>query len=190
MHEFAEPEPFFSWAKPAHVGIFFIQFFLYRAGSHTKHHWRCSFMRKYLAGSKGHPKVLMPHRPFQWPFFPTTWTFILFLTAAKRANEDTHTRRSCVTPKRASPARCYNNAHALARPASILSSWENNNDNSSSSSSSKKDGEIELAFDALCPPPILHLRSGNFSHFLCSRFCAGIVCLLFVENSFLHYYCG
>jgi hypothetical protein len=35
----AEPKPF-SWAKPAYVGFFFIEF--HSAGSHTEHCWRCS----------------------------------------------------------------------------------------------------------------------------------------------------
>jgi hypothetical protein len=134
--------------------------------------------QKYVAGSKGHPKVLMPHRPFQWPFLSHNFNFILFLSVQEENGPTkTHTRRSCETN---SPARRDNNAHALPRPASILSSWKNNDDNSSSS---KKDGEIKLAFDALCPP-ILHLRSGIFSRFLCSRFCAG-GCLFVVCGKFV-----
>ncbi len=42
---YAEPKPF-SWAKLARFDFSWPNF--YHAGSHTEHHWRCSFLRFHL----------------------------------------------------------------------------------------------------------------------------------------------
>ncbi len=175
---------FFSWAKPAHFGFSSSKF------SPVQDHIRSTIgdalVSKSLAGSKEHPKVLMPHRPFQWPFSRTTWTLSCF-SVQENGPTKTHTRRSCVVPKRTaqpSPTRQQRTRTPQTGVVDLVVVGER-----------RRQQQQQRWRDQACFWCSLSSHSSSplryfFSRFLCSRFCAGVVCLLFVENSFLHYYCG
>lgn len=140
--------------------------------------------QKHVAGSKGHPKVLMPHRPFQWPFFPTTRTLSCF-SVQENGPTKTHACRSCVAPKRtAQPDATTTHTHSPDRRRSCR---RGRTRTTTAAAAKMARSSLLLMLYVL---PFFISAQVFFSHFLCSRFCAGVVCLLFVENSFLHNYCG
>jgi hypothetical protein len=134
--------------------------------------------QKYVAGSKGHPKVLMPHRPFQWPFFPTTF-ILLFLSAGKRANEeDTHSSL-LRSPETNSPARRNNNnAHGTPQTGvDLVVVGEQRRQQQQQQQQKMARSSLLLMLSVL---PFFISAQVFFSRFLCSRFCAGVVCGKFV----------
>ncbi len=128
----------------------------------------------------------MPHQPFQWPFFPTTWTFIFFAVRENGPTKTYYTRRSCVAPKPTThPDATTTHTHSPDRHPSC----SRGRTTTTTAAAAKKMARSSLLL-MLSVLPFFISAQVFFPHFLCSRFCAGVVCLLFVENSFLHYYCG